>query len=694
MKNSIFKSIISVVLTVSMLFSFSALFSVSAVNQTGTVVKDYVNIRTSATTKQGVKNILKDVLSDNDNKYVMLNTGHDVTILETVNSPDETELVIWYHVEFTYKAKKLDGYIYSEFVKLNNFSENVEMPEGVPDIYKPYIEQLLANHPNWNFVFYDTGYEWDELFSTTDKGQGFVERSLLQNPPLSRRSTASGNYNWRTDEWISHDAGGWYQANSDTIAYYMDPRNFLTESKVFMFETLEYESSYQLVKGVEGLLKDSFMSGVSITNQDKKSVTYAQAYMDAAEYSKVSPYHLASRTIQEVGYNGSGSTSGKYSGYEGYYNFYNIGAYAGTTPIANALNFAKNGGSLTTTQKSKYLLPWNSQYKAIVGGASWLGTGYIYSVHKQNTLYFQKFNTSNPNYAFYHQYMQNIAAPSSEASTIKKSYDTIGITDASITFIIPYYRNMPAEACKLPASSNASPNNWLSSLKINDYNFGFDAGKTSGYEIEVGGAVSSIKISATTVNSKAKVAGVGAVALKEGNNEINIVVTAENGDKRTYTINIVRNIENKIPLKSISLDKTDISMFNGDSTTLKVSFNPSTTTDDTTVKWTSSNTKVATVSSAGKITAVGEGTATITAKVGNFTATCKVTVSNKIVKGDVDADGDVTIADALMIFKHKSSEITLSKTAQKAADTDGNGYVELADALRIFKFKSGEIDKL
>ena len=47
-----------------------------------------------------------------------------------------------------------------------------------------------------------------------------------------------------------------------------------------------------------------------------------------------------------------------------------------------------------------------------------------------------------------------------------------------------------------------------------------------------------------------------------------------------------------------------------------------------------------------------------------------------------------------MIFKHKSSEITLSKTAQKAADTDGNGYVELADALRIFKFKSGEIDKL
>ncbi|MBR5190777.1 MAG: hypothetical protein IKW34_01945, partial [Clostridia bacterium] len=72
----------------------------------------------------------------------------------------------------------------------------------------------------------------------------------------------------------------------------------------------------------------------------------------------------------------------------------------------------------------------------------------------------------------------------------------------------------------------------------------------------------------------------------------------------------------------------------------------------------------------------------------------KVVVSNKIIKGDVDADCYVTIADALMIFKHKSGEIKLSTTAQKAADTDGNSYVELADALRIFKFKSGEIDKL
>ncbi|MBE6804480.1 MAG: hypothetical protein E7528_06245, partial [Ruminococcaceae bacterium] len=115
---------------------------------------------------------------------------------------------------------------------------------------------------------------------------------------------------------------------------------------------------------------------------------------------------------------------------------------------------------------------------------------------------------------------------------------------------------------------------------------------------------------------------------------------------------------------------------------------------DKTVTWTSSNTKVATVSKDGKITAIGAGTTTITAKVGNCTATCKVTVSSNIIKGDVDADKEVTIADALMIFKYKSDEVSLSSSQLKAADTDGNGYVELADALRIFKFKSQEIDSL
>lgn len=686
MKNSILKSVVSLILTVSMLFSFSALFVSSAVSQTGTVTKDYVNVRTSPTTT------LSNKLYVNGTN-VQLFTGEVVTILDTVDSDGDDTYKTWYHIQFTYNSSVYKGYIYTGFAKLNELNDDVEMPDGVPEIYKPYIEQLLSAHPDWNFVFYDTGLNWSDLF--TEEAECYLGRNVVyKSYPLSYRSTQSGAYNWRSDVWYNPDnEAGWYQANSQVIAYYMDPRNFLNESNVFMFEALSYDEKTQTLDGVKKILTGSFMDNVEIANTNNEKVLYAQAYINAGQIAGVSPYHLASRTVQEVGKSGSGSTSGTYTAkdgtdYSGYYNFYNIGASAGTDPIANGLKYA-TGSTSTDANKTKYLLPWNSQYKAIIGGAKWIGNGYINN--KQDTLYFQKFNVINQ--VWYHQYMANVMAPYSESKTIRNTYSNLGILDNSFTFIIPYYRNMPAEACKLPESSNASPNNWLSALTIGNYDFGFDAGTTSGYSIEVPASVSSVKVSATTVNSKATVSGTGTISLKEGSNTVNVLVTAENGDKRTYSVNIIRSSQEKVSLKSISLSKTSLSLFTGDSSTLSVTYNPSNTTDDKTVTWSTSNSKVATVSN-GKITAVGEGTAAITAKVGGYSATCKVTVTSNVNIGDVDADNSVTISDALMIFKYKSGEVTLSSTALKAADTDGNGSVELADALRIFKFKSGEIDSL
>ena len=685
MKNSIIKSIVSVVLTISMLFSFSALLFVNAAEtKTGVII-------TTARLRSGPGTNHSQVV-DKYGEKIALYKDDVVTILsEHESSNNDVNNPIWYKVSIKRSGTTYTGYVSSSLVVVNINSGALE---NVPEEYKSYIKQLLTLHPNWNFVVYDTGIEWKNLFYENAQC-AFGRNVVYYSYPLSYRSTQSGAYNWRTDEWYNPDKEtGWYQANAQLIAYYMDPRNFLNEQHIFMFEALSYDEKTQTLDGVKKILSGSFMDNVEITNTTDKKILYAEAYINAGQIADVSPYHLASRTVQEVGKNGSGSTSGTYKAkdgtdYSGFYNFYNIGATASSDPIGNGLKYA-TGKTSTDAQKERYLLPWNSQYKAIVGGAKWIGYGYINN--KQDTLYYQKFNVVNK--VWTHQYMANVMAPASESASIKKAYSNLGILDNSFTFIIPYYKNMPAEACAPPIKSNASPNNWLSTLKVGNYDINFDAGKTSGYSLEVGSAVSSVNISATTVNAKAKVEGVGTVALKEGNNTINVVVTAENGDKRTYTVNIKRNIENKIPLKSIALSKTEYSMFDGDTTTLSVSYNPSTTTDDRTVTWTSSNTKVATVSKDGRITAIGAGTATITAKVGNFTATCKVTVSSKVIKGDVDADGEVTIADALMIFKYKSDEVTLSSSQLKAADADGNGAVELADALRIFKFKSQEIDSL
>lgn len=83
-----------------------------------------------------------------------------------------------------------------------------------------------------------------------------------------------------------------------------------------------------------------------------------------------------------------------------------------------------------------------------------------------------------------------------------------------------------------------------------------------------------------------------------------------------------------IPLEGVSLIPS-MTLANGSTATLMPTFAPSDATN-TDVTWSSSNTSVATVNAQGNVTAVGNGTATITVTTadGGFTATCEVTVNN------------------------------------------------------------------
>ena len=83
-----------------------------------------------------------------------------------------------------------------------------------------------------------------------------------------------------------------------------------------------------------------------------------------------------------------------------------------------------------------------------------------------------------------------------------------------------------------------------------------------------------------------------------------------------------------VEVSSIKLNKTSATIVKGRSTKLSATINPTNATTKS-VKWTSSNTKVATVDANGNVKAVSAGSATITAKSNNGkTATCKVTVKN------------------------------------------------------------------
>ena len=93
-----------------------------------------------------------------------------------------------------------------------------------------------------------------------------------------------------------------------------------------------------------------------------------------------------------------------------------------------------------------------------------------------------------------------------------------------------------------------------------------------------------------------------------------------------------------IPATSVTLSETTLSLVEGDTATLTAAVEPAYTTD--TVEWTSSNESVATVAD-GLVTAVGPGTAIITAAAGGFSDICAVTVEARAVTVTFEGAEDV-----------------------------------------------------
>jgi len=101
---------------------------------------------------------------------------------------------------------------------------------------------------------------------------------------------------------------------------------------------------------------------------------------------------------------------------------------------------------------------------------------------------------------------------------------------------------------------NRSKDNTLSSLSANPLDLKFNKNTTS-YSFKVEHNVNSINISAKATDSKASVIGTGTKILKDYVNTFNVVVTAENGSKKTYTIKVIRK-DSEGNLGAVSKDNT------------------------------------------------------------------------------------------------------------------------------------------
>lgn len=308
-----------------------------------------------------------------------------------------------------------------------------------PEIYTA-VQEMKTAHPNWTFTILYTGLDWNEVLEneTTKKHT----RSLVQKPVIL------GDIN----DWICpicyktpQDNGSWLCASNKTASYYIDPRNWINETYIFAFETLSFNSETHTLEGIKTMLSGSFMDTDSIkyidTNGEEKNIekSYAQIIFEAAKENGISPYHLASRILQEQGKGNSSLISGKREGFIGCYNYFNIGASGNneTEIIVNGLTRARDE-------------QWNDPEKSIKGGAKFLKGGYIGNY--QDTLYLQKYCVDNScKYGLYgHQYQQNVSAPYTEGSSVYDAYEKLGILDSNFNFIIPVYENMPSSASVKP----------------------------------------------------------------------------------------------------------------------------------------------------------------------------------------------------------------------------------------------------
>ena len=144
------------------------------------------------------------------------------------------------------------------------------------------------------------------------------------------------------------------------------------------------------------------------------------------------------------------------------------------------------------------------------------------------------------------------------------------------------------------------------------------------------------------------------------------LITAEAGNQSVTAI--VNVFAERVPATELQLNKSEINLLVGRATKVKATLLPEETTDKQEFEWKSSNENVATVSY-GFIQAVGLGEATITASQNGLTASCKVTVADKIKL--IDRTGVWTITDTPKWKKNWYGQITGSNEEVKLEGFDG-----------------------
>ena len=588
-------------------------------------------------------------LTDREGDTIWLNRPRAVEVLGYDSD--------WARIKFSYWGYEYEGYIYTEYLgsittyTLDNSYANTLRRKGFPESYIEKLCKLHAIHPNWDFEVLGG---LDSLDTAVEGEYYYIGKNLVSTTDYSMLSTDPEAYQ---NGWFVEFEPGWYAASRSALRYYLDPRNFLDDNSIFMFEQLSYNENVS-VDAVQGMLNGSFMAGEFVYNGEVYS--YARAIVEAGRAKNVNPVHLAARILQEQGYGGSATACMDGGDGNYYYNYFNFGAsgWSAEEIYAGALNYAKASG-------------WNNPYYAIMGAADDLSRGYISG--GQDTVYLQKFNVNGTIARYSYQYMANIQAPYSESYSSYVSYWRSGLINSSYVFKIPVFADM-GETVILPELSS---NNNLNSLTISNYNLSpeFDSGITT-YNLVVGAKVDSISIDATA-DEKATIEGIGNITLDSDNINHVITVTAEDGSKKEYKINIVKeqvntdSIDGIVSSEGLKTENDNISGFKLGTDVSSYVEKLKKDYSDITVKVLDSNDN--------EITSglVSTGQRIVIEKDGN-SKTYYVAV-----RGDANGDGKISISDYARVKAIILGKYNAVGCSYLASDANKDGKITISDYAKI-----------
>ncbi len=178
---------------------------------------------------------VKNTPGENGELCVQVPTGTTVQIMGV--ELDE-EWNIWYKVSLSHNDHLYTGYIDRSYLAYSNEIfiewENTYFPqiamfaatssiypdvEQFPESYQDKLIRLKQAHPNWIFVKQNTGLSWQDVV----KNENYQDRNLISSSAGS--AYKNGLY-----------GSGWYYASEEAVKYYLDPRNFLDDTRIFQFE--------------------------------------------------------------------------------------------------------------------------------------------------------------------------------------------------------------------------------------------------------------------------------------------------------------------------------------------------------------------------------------------------------------------------------------------------------------------------